>query len=58
MAEMTPMQAWKIVSGSLMQLYRLKDELGMQPYTQEEIKAETICFMALKQMEERDSKDG
>ena len=58
MAEMTPMQAWKIVSKNLMQLYRLRDEFLEQPYTQEEIKAETICFMALKQMEERNSKDG
>jgi hypothetical protein len=58
MAEMTPMDAWKIISRNLMQLYKLRAEFLDVAYTQEDIQAEVMCYMALKEMEKKDSKNG
>lgn len=53
---MTPMEAWHIISGNLLNLYKMRRALNNSEkgYTQTEIDAEVICFEALKEMEERE----
>ncbi|MBQ3543443.1 MAG: hypothetical protein IJA34_00400 [Lachnospiraceae bacterium] len=51
--DMTPMEAWKIVSTNLLELYRRRNTMECKPYVDADIQAQVICFMALKQMEER-----
>ncbi len=48
---LTPMQAWKVISAALKELYHRRAESGQEPYDQSEIKAEVICYQALKEME-------
>ena len=53
---MTPMEAWHIISGNLLALYKMRKALnnGDKGYTDAEISAEVICFEALKEMAERE----
>lgn len=55
--EMTPMEAWRVVSANLMELYKRRNAMGFKPYVDTEIQAEVICYMALKDMEERLKKE-
>lgn len=50
---MTPMEAWHIISADLADLYKMRKSKCFKGYTDAEIKAEVICFEALKEMEER-----
>ena len=50
--DMTPMEAWGIVSANLMELYKKRNEMNIKPFTDEDIHAEAICFMALRDFEE------
>lgn len=49
--DMTPMEAWGIVSANLMELYKRRNDMNIKPYTDEDIQAEVICFMALRDFE-------
>lgn len=51
---MTPMEAWHIISANLTNYYRMRRGPGFEKgYVPADNEAEVICFMALKQMEER-----
>jgi hypothetical protein len=50
---MTPMDAWRIISANLTELYKLRRAETFKGYTEAETEAEVICFMALKLLEER-----
>lgn len=51
---MTPMDAWKIISKNLKQLYATRASLGITPYTDEEIEAEVMCFKTLNEAQRRE----
>lgn len=53
--EMTPMQAWHIISANLAELYKLKRTDTYKGYTDADVQAEVVCFKALKEMEERNN---
>jgi len=56
---MTPMEAWHIISANMANYYRRRRGPGFEKgYTLADTEAEVICFMALKQMEERMEDDG
>ena len=51
---MTPMEAWHIISANLANYYRMRRGPGFEKgYVPADTEAEVICFIALKQMEER-----
>ena len=50
---MTPMEAWRIISANLENLYKRRRDDKFKGYTDAEVEAEVICFQALKLMEER-----
>lgn len=50
---MTPMEAWRIISANLENLYKRRRDNKFNGYTDAEVEAEVICFQALKLMEER-----
>lgn len=50
---MTPREAWGIISRALIELYDRRAAEGLEPYKDKEMQAEVVCFMALKEMEER-----
>ena len=52
---MTPMEAWRIISADLTDLYKMRRALNNSDkgYTDAEVEAEIECFMALKEKEER-----
>ena len=54
---MTPIEAWHIISANLADLYKKRKSECFKGYTEKEIKAEVICFKALKEMEERNKND-
>lgn len=53
---MTPMEAWSIISSSLRELYDKRNAGGEKPYNDDEIEAELLCFMALREMQ-RDTEE-
>ena len=53
--EMTPMQAWHIISANLAELYKLKRGNNFKGYTDNDVQAEVICFKALKEMDGRNN---
>lgn len=56
--EMTPMKAWSIIYANLMDLYKRRRDEHFKGYLDADIEAEVICFMALKEMEERIKSEG
>lgn len=54
---MTPLEAWHIISKNMTELYNRRLLSGLNMYEKDEIKAESICYIALKEMEERINKD-
>lgn len=51
---MTPIEAWHIISTNMANYYRMRRGSGFEKgYTAADTEAEVVCFMALKQMEER-----
>ena len=52
--DLSPMDAWHIISANLMELYKLKRTDTYKGYTDSDVEAEVICFKALKEMEKRD----
>ena len=54
---MTPIEAWRIISANMMELYKKRraDNPNFKGYTDIEIEAEVICFKALEEMERRHS---
>lgn len=55
---MTPMEAWHVISANLCELYKIRRGRNFEKgYTDAEVKAEVICFQALKKMEERNKHD-
>lgn len=54
---MMPLEAWRVISANLMELYKRRKALNFPPYMDTEIQAEVICYMALKEMEDRLKKE-
>lgn len=53
--DMTPMEAWNIISRNLMNYYAMRSGPGFKGYTCKDTEAEVIAFMALMKMEEADN---
>lgn len=53
--KMKPMDAWRIISANLCDLYKMRKTKCFKGYTDADIQAEVICFQALKEKEERDN---
>lgn len=51
--EMTPMEAWKIISKCLAEFYQMRFEKSGFSHDNKNIRAEVICYQALKEMELR-----
>ena len=51
---MKPLEAWRIISGCMNELANIRQSVYPQGkgYSQEEIKAQVICFEALRKEEE------
>ena len=47
------MQAWRVISANLAELYKRRKSDAYKGYTDADIKAEVIAFKALQEMEER-----
>ena len=56
--KMMPLEAWRVISANLMELYKRRKALNFPPYVDREIQAEVICYEALKEMEERIKREG
>ena len=57
---MTGLEAWKIISANMVNLYKLRGSVNgtnRKCYSDEEIQAEVICFAALKEFDERNKND-
>lgn len=50
---MTPMQAWRVISANLAELYKRRKSNAYKGYTDADIEAEVIAFKALQEMEAR-----
>ena len=50
---MTPMDAWRIISANLAELYKRRRTETFKGYTEAETESEIICFKALEDMKER-----
>ena len=50
---MTPMEAWRIISANLFELYKRRRTETFKGYTETETEAEVIAFKALKEMEKK-----
>lgn len=50
---MTPMEAWRIISANLTDLYKMRRAMrpNSKGYTDADIEAEIECFMALREKE-------
>lgn len=57
--DMTPMDAWRIISANMQQLYKRRKAENPNPdwkgYTDAEIRAEVICFKALQEMQKKEN---
>ena len=53
--EMTPMEAWNIISKALEEFYAMRFEKSGFSHNNKNIQAEVICYQALKEMEERNN---
>lgn len=51
---MKPLEAWRIVSGCLNELANIRVSICGKGYSQEEVKAQVMCFEALRRMEEEE----
>lgn len=51
--EMSPMEAWHIISANLADLYKKRKDTCFKGYFDKDIQAEVICFKALQEMEKR-----
>lgn len=51
--EMTPMDAWYIISANLADLYKKRKTNCFKGCVDADVQAEVICFQALKEMEEK-----
>lgn len=51
---MKPMEAWRIISGCMNELANIRQSLYPQGkgYSYEEVKAQVICFEALRKLQE------
>ena len=51
---MKPLEAWRIISGCMNELFYIRQSLYPQGkgYSQEEVAAYVMCFEALRKMEE------
>lgn len=52
-SEMTPMDAWHVISAILADLYKKRKTNCFKGYVDADVQAEVICFQALKEMEEK-----
>ena len=51
---MTPMEAWSVIHGNLLNLYLKNRGNCFKGYTEADTEAETIAFRALREMEKRE----
>lgn len=54
---MTPMEAWRVISANVMELYKRRKTSYYNGYTDADIEAEIICFNALKKASEANVPD-
>ena len=52
---MTPTEAWHIISANLSELYERRKTEAFKGYTEAELEAEVITFIALREMEKKGS---
>jgi hypothetical protein len=50
---MTPMQAWRVISANLAELYKRRKSDAYEGHTDGDVEAEVIAFKALREMEAR-----
>ena len=55
---MTPMEAWRVISANLTELYKLKKTASFKGYCDADIEAEVICFKALQEKEKKGADNG
>lgn len=48
----SPLEAWRIISSCMNELANIRTSICGKGFSQEEVKAEVICFEALRRMEE------
>lgn len=53
---MKPMEAWRIISANLAQLYKMRSDENYKGYVDADTEAEVICFKALREMERSEGK--
>lgn len=53
MEDMTPMEAWHIISQHLTEFYSMRFIRAGISHTRKDILAEVMCYQALKEMQER-----
>lgn len=51
-SKLTPLEAWHIISSCMNELASIRATICGKGFSQEEVKAEVICFEALRRMEE------
>lgn len=49
---MRPLEAWHIISGCMAELASIRSSICGKGYSDEEVRAQVICFEALRRMEE------
>lgn len=55
---MRPMDAWRIISKNMVELYHTRCTSTYKGYTEDEIEAEVICMQALQLLEKKQELDG
>lgn len=53
--EMTPIEAWHIISKCLAEYYQMRFEKTGFSHDNKNIQAEVICFQAIQEMEKRNN---
>lgn len=51
-SELTPLEAWHVISSCMNELVNVRSAIFGKGFSQEEVKAEVICFEALRRMDE------
>lgn len=46
---MTPMEAWRVISENMLELYKRRKTSCYKGYTDADVEAEVVCFNALRQ---------
>ena len=55
---MRPMDAWRIISKNMVEIYHMRRTSEYKGYTEDEVEAEVICMQALQLLEKKQELDG